>query len=29
VLWCLGATDHGWTETLGAVGELGCMVEFS
>jgi hypothetical protein len=29
LLWCPGATDHGWTGTLGALGELERMVEVS
>jgi hypothetical protein len=29
LLWCLCATDHGWTGTLGAVGELEHTSELS
>jgi hypothetical protein len=29
LLWCLGATDHGWTGTILAVGELECTADMS
>jgi hypothetical protein len=29
LLWCLGATDRGWTGTLGDVRDLECMAKVS